>query len=107
MLGGRGGAYSVLTVRIGFRLGLFDALHEGGPATAVELAARAGQLAPRYVREWLLAQAASGFIDYDPDSQAFSMTREQAMIFAVKDSPVYLEGAFDLAAAMIEGEAKV
>jgi SAM-dependent methyltransferase len=107
MLGDLGGAFSVPTVRIGFRLGLFDALHQGGAATAEELAARAGQLAPRYVREWLLAQAASGFIDYDPYTQAFSMTPEQAMIFAVKDSPVYLEGAFDLVAAMIESEAKV
>jgi SAM-dependent methyltransferase len=107
MLGDLGGAFSVPTVRIGFRLGLFDALHKGGSATAVDLAARAGGLAPRYVREWLLAQAASGFVDYDPDSQTFSMTPEQAMIFAVKDSPVYLAGAYDLAAAMIEGEAKV
>ncbi|MFL6606550.1 MAG: class I SAM-dependent methyltransferase [Steroidobacteraceae bacterium] len=107
MLGDLGGAFSVPTVRIGFRLGLFDALQKGGAATAEELAARAGQLAPRYVREWLLAQAANGFIDYDPYTQAFSMTPEQAMIFAVKDSPVYLEGAFDLVAAMIESEAKV
>jgi precorrin-6B methylase 2 len=107
MLGDLGGAFSVPTVRIGFRLGLFDALHEGGPAMAADLAKRAGGLAPRYVREWLLAQAASGFVDYDPEGQTFSLSPEQAMIFAVKDSPVYLAGAYDLAAAMIEGEAKV
>jgi len=107
MLGDLGGAYSVPTVRIGFRLGLFDALHAGGPATAEDLAARAGKLAPRYVREWLLAQAANGFVDYDPASQTFTLTPEQAMIFAIKDSPVYLAGAYDLVAAMIEGEAKV
>ena len=29
------------------------------------------------------------------------------MVFGVKDSPVYLAGAFDLAAAMVDGEAKV
>jgi hypothetical protein len=94
-------------VRIGLRLGLFDALHQQGPATANDLAARTGGLAPRYVREWLLAQAASGFVDYDPAAQTFSLSAEQAMIFAVKDSPVYLAGAFDLAAAMIEAEPKV
>ena len=66
MLGDLGGAFSVPTVRIGFRLGLFDALYEGGAATAVELAVRASGLAPRYVREWLLAQAASGYVEYDP-----------------------------------------
>ncbi|RHW17284.1 class I SAM-dependent methyltransferase [Sphingomonas gilva] len=107
MLGDLGGAYSVPTVRIGFRLGLFDALHEGGPATVAELAARAGGLAERYVREWALAQAASGYLDYDAAGERFSLSPEQAMVFGVKDSPVYLEGAFDLAAAMIEGEPKV
>jgi SAM-dependent methyltransferase len=107
MLTDLGGAFSVPTARIGFRLGLFNALHKHGPATAADLAARAGGLAPRYVREWALAQAANGFIDYDPTNQSFSISPEQAMIFVVSDSPVYLEGAFDLVAAMIEGEPKV
>ena len=106
MLGDLGGAFSVPTVRLGFRLGLFKALSEGA-ATADELAARAGKLAPRYVREWALAQAANGFIDYDPANERFSLSPEQAMVFVTKDSPVYLEGGFELAAAMIEGEAKV
>lgn len=107
MLGDLGGAYSVPTVRIGFRLGLFDALYDGGPATAAELASRAGGLAERYVREWALSQAANGFATFDAATGRFSLTPEQAMVFAIKDSPVYMQGAFDLAAAMIEGEPKV
>ncbi len=107
MLGDLGGAFSVPTARIGFRLGLFDALHEGGPASAVELAERCGALSPRYVREWALAQAANGYINFDAASARFSITAEQAMVFAVKESAVYLAGAFDLAAAMIESESKV
>ena len=107
MLGDLGGAFSVPTVRIGLRLGLFAALHDGGPATATELAARAGGLADRYIREWALAQAANGYIDYDPATDRFSLSPEQAMVFVVQDSPVYLAGAFELAAAMIEAEAKV
>jgi SAM-dependent methyltransferase len=107
MLGDLGGACGVPTVRLGFRLGLFDALSDGGPATAGELARRAGGLAERYVREWALAQAANGYVDYDPDTESFSLSPEQAMVFAAKDSPVYLAGAFDLVAAMIEGEPKV
>jgi SAM-dependent methyltransferase len=107
MLNDLGGAFSVPTTRIGFRLGLFDALNAGGPATAADLAKRAGGLASRYVREWALAQAANGYIDFDPGSGTFSMSPEQAMIFVNRDSPVYLAGAFDLAAAMIEGEPKV
>ncbi len=107
MLGDMGGAFSVPTARIGFRLGLFEALHKQGPATAAELAKRAGNLTERYVREWALAQAANGFILYDPATRRFSLSPEQAMVFGVKESPVYLAGAFDLAAAMIEGEPKV
>ena len=107
MLGDLGGAFSVPTVRIGQRLGLFAALHDGGPATAPELAERAGGLAQRYVREWALAQAANGYIDYDAAADSFSLSGEQAMVFVIKDSPVYLAGAFELAAAMIEAEAKV
>ena len=107
MLGDLGGAFSVPTVRIGQRLGLFASLHDGGPATATELAARAGGLAERYVREWALAQAANGYIDYDAAADSFSLSGEQAMVFVMKDSPVYLAGAFELAAAMIEAEAKV
>ena len=107
MLGDLGGVFSVPTVRIGLRLGLFEALHEGGPATAAELASRTGGLAERYVREWALAQAANGYALYDPATERFSLSPEQALVFVVKDSPVYLAGAFELAAAMIEAEPKV
>ena len=106
MLGDLGGAFSVPTVRIGLRLGLFASLHSAGPATAASLADRLG-LAERYVREWAMAQAANGYVTFDPSREEFSLSAEQAMIFAVEDSPLYLAGAFDLAAAMIEGEAKV
>ena len=77
MLGDLGGAFSVPTVRLGLRLGLFDALAEGGPATAADLAKRAGGLTERYVREWALAQAANGYVDYDPaaDRSAFRRSR--------------------------------
>lgn len=106
MLGDLGGAFSVPTIRLGFRLGLFESLEADGPASAAELAQRLN-LAPRYVQEWALAQAANGCLAYDPSTERFSLSPEQAMVFAVKDSPVYLEGAFDLVAAMIEGEPKV
>jgi 2-polyprenyl-3-methyl-5-hydroxy-6-metoxy-1,4-benzoquinol methylase len=105
MLGDLGGAMSVPTVRIGIRLGLFDAFADG-PATSVELAQRAG-LAERYVREWAMAQACNGYLSLDAASDAFSLSPEAAMVFSVKDSPVYLAGAYDLVAAMIEAESKV
>jgi 2-polyprenyl-3-methyl-5-hydroxy-6-metoxy-1,4-benzoquinol methylase len=106
MLGDLGGAFSVPTASIGYKLGMFDALREHGASTAGELATRTG-LAKRYVREWALAQAANGYIDFNPADDRFSLTPEQAMVFAVKDSPVYLEGAFDLAAEMVRGQPRI
>jgi 2-polyprenyl-3-methyl-5-hydroxy-6-metoxy-1,4-benzoquinol methylase len=105
MLGDLGGAFSVPTVRIGIRLGLFDAL-ANGPATSEKLAKATG-LAERYVREWAMAQACSGYLTLDAETDAFALSPEAAMVFSVKDSPVYLAGAFDLVAAMIEAEPKV
>lgn len=106
MLGDLGGAFAVPTTRLGFKLGLFKAMAAGGPATSYELAERAG-LAERYVREWALAQAANGFVDFDADTGRFALSPEQAMVFAVEESPVYLEGAFDLAASMVDNHDKV
>lgn len=106
MLGDLGGAFSVPMVRMGDKLGLYKALDEKGPMTASELAKETG-IAERYSREWLSHQAASGYLDYDPPSGKFAMTPEQAMVFANSDSPVYLQGAFDIAVALMENQAKV
>lgn len=103
MLADLGGAFSVSLVRIGDKLGLYTALNEGGPMTSAELATKAA-IAERYAREWLSHQAASGYLAYDPATQKFSLSEEQAMIFADPDSPVYLQGAFDLAAAMMDNK---
>lgn len=104
ILGDIGGAVSVPLVRIGDALGLYRTLKEIGPASAEELAKAAG-CAARYVREWLSAQAASGYVRHEGGK--FSLTPEQAFIFAEPDSPVNLIGAFDTAAAMVENQPKV
>jgi SAM-dependent methyltransferase len=104
VLGDLGGAVSVPLVRIGDALGLYKTLKEIGPAKADELADAAG-CARRYVREWLAAQAASGYVHYQDGR--FSLTPEQSFIFAEPDSPVNLIGGFDTAAAMVENQPKV
>jgi ubiquinone/menaquinone biosynthesis C-methylase UbiE len=93
-------------VRIGDRLGLYKALHEGGGATCEALARRV-KLDERYLREWLSHQAASGYLAYEPKTATFSLLPEQAMVFAVEDSPVYMQGGFDAVAAMLENQPKV
>jgi 2-polyprenyl-3-methyl-5-hydroxy-6-metoxy-1,4-benzoquinol methylase len=64
-----------------------------GPLTSVELAARSG-VAERYVREWASAQAASGYLEYEPGRETFTLPPEQALAFADEDSPVYLLGGY-------------
>lgn len=104
LLGDLGGAVSVPLVRIGDELGLYRTLDEIGPATPNQLAEATG-CAERYVREWLNAQAASGYVTYE--GGLFSLSPEQAAVFAEPNSPVNLIGGFDTAAAMVENQAKV
>ncbi|MBR1187650.1 methyltransferase domain-containing protein [Bradyrhizobium sp. AUGA SZCCT0240] len=106
MLGDLGGASSVAMVRMGDALGLYKALHTNGPMTSDELAGTA-KVDPRYLREWLSNQASSNYLSYDPASAKFALPPEQAMVFAIPDSPVYLMGGFDLMAAMLENQPKV
>ncbi len=106
MLGDLGGALSVSLVRIGDRLGLYKALQANGPTTSIELSAKAN-IAERYAREWLSHQAASGYVSYDPADGRFTLPPEQAMVFAKPDSPVYMQGGFDLATAMMENQSLI
>src|SRR5262249_20595057 len=57
--------------------------------------------------EWLAAQAAAGYIDYQADTQTYSMTPEQAAVLADELSPVFFAGAFEVAASMFKDEPKI
>lgn len=100
------GAFSIGLVRIGNELGLYKAMLEAGPMTSQELADQT-KTAERYMREWLAHQAASGYVSYDPDTAKFALPPEQAMVFAIDDSPVNMLGAFELAVANLESAPKV
>jgi hypothetical protein len=97
-----GAAGFAATVVIGDKLGLYKAL-AAGPATPAELARRT-DTHQRYVAEWLRAQAASGYVTYDPPSGSFSLSEEQELALAHEDNPVYLPGAFQVASAMVKDE---
>src|SRR5215831_6366444 len=76
-----GASLSGASILLGDRLGLYKAMADGEAVTSKDLAKKTG-LHERYVREWLSAQAASGYIDYHPGKEAFSLSPEQAMAFA-------------------------
>ena len=92
-------------VSLGSKLGLYKAMAGAGPLSATELAARAG-CAERYVREWLNAQAAGGYVDYHAVSDTYELSPEQALVLADEDSPVYIPHAWNVPASMWFDEAQ-
>jgi SAM-dependent methyltransferase len=86
------------TVLIGDQLGLYKMLAET-PMKAEQLAKATGT-DPRYVLEWLSAQAAAGYANYDATTQTFSLSEEQALALAVEGSPAFIPGGFQAAFAM-------
>ncbi|MDV3239034.1 MAG: class I SAM-dependent methyltransferase [Gammaproteobacteria bacterium] len=91
--------YGGVMVSLGSKLGLYKALAGAGPVSAKELAARA-DCAERYVREWLNAQAAGGYVEYHAVSDTYELTPEQALVLADEDSPVYIPNAWQVPASM-------
>jgi SAM-dependent methyltransferase len=100
-----GAVMHAATIVVGDQLGLYKALAEG-PHTAESLARKTGT-DPRYMREWLSAQAASGYVQYDAATQEFSLTEEQAMALADETSPAFIPGAFQVAVAQFKAIPKI
>jgi 2-polyprenyl-3-methyl-5-hydroxy-6-metoxy-1,4-benzoquinol methylase len=95
-----GAVMHAATVVVGDELGLYKALAEK-PLLAEELA-QATETDARYVREWLSAQAASGYVNYDPASGRFSLSEEQSFALAQEGSPAFIPGAFQIAVAQFK-----
>ncbi len=93
------------TVVLGEQLGLYKALAKA-PMTSAELAEKTNT-SERYVREWLAAQAASGYAMYDPATSRYSLSEEQAFALADEGSPAYIPGAFQLALGALKSVAKI
>jgi 2-polyprenyl-3-methyl-5-hydroxy-6-metoxy-1,4-benzoquinol methylase len=101
-----GAAMNGVLVMLGGQLGLWKAMAGAGPMTAVGIAERSG-IRERYVREWASAQAASGYLEYDPAADSFELPPEQAMAFANEDSPVYLLGGYNLISSTYKDREKI
>jgi len=106
VVGELGAAMNAALVLIGEKLGLYKAMAGAGAMTPAQLAAKTST-DERYVREWLCAQAAGGFVTYDAQTGAFTLPNEQAFALAVEDSPAYLPGAFQVISAMMKDEPKL
>ncbi|WP_169542244.1 class I SAM-dependent methyltransferase [Solirubrobacter soli] len=89
-VGNLSGTTATVLAFLGDRLGLFTALDARGPATAEELAVRAG-IDPRYALEWLRGMTAAGYVEFD--GERFLLPPEQAQAFAAEGGPFFLAGA--------------
>lgn len=80
-------------IMIGDRLGIYRTMEKVGSSTSAKLAKEVG-VNERYLREWLSANAASGYIEYDETNETFTLSPEQALVFSDENSPVLMTGAY-------------
>jgi 2-polyprenyl-3-methyl-5-hydroxy-6-metoxy-1,4-benzoquinol methylase len=101
-----GATLNAALVVMGDKLGLYRALAGTGGLTPAELAERTGT-AERYVREWLNAQAAGGYVAYDPADGRYTLPPEQTVALTDPDSPAYLPGFFQIALGSVLDSPKI
>src|SRR4051812_24751361 len=101
-----GATLNAALVVMGDKLGLYRALAGTGGLSAVELAARTGT-SERYVREWLNAQAAGGFVAYHPETGRYTLPPEHTVALTDPESPAYLPGFFQIAVGSVLDSPKI
>jgi SAM-dependent methyltransferase len=101
-----GATLNAALVVMGDKLGLYRALAGAGPLSPADLAERTGT-AERYVREWLNAQAAGGYVDYDPTTGRYELPPEQAVALTDEGSPAYLPGFFQIALGSVADSPRI
>jgi 2-polyprenyl-3-methyl-5-hydroxy-6-metoxy-1,4-benzoquinol methylase len=101
-----GAAMSATLVYIGQKLGLYGAMAESGPVTPAELAERTNT-SERYIREWLLNQAAGGYVEYDPAEGRYHLSPEQLVALTDHTSPYFVGGGFYLVKALSRAEPRI
>ena len=107
VVGDVGSAMSAALVVIGDELGLWRALASAPePMSPAQLAGRT-ECSERYIREWLNAMAAGGYVTYCKDSESYRLEPEQAVALADSNSPAFVPGLFQVTAAMWAARAKI
>ncbi|HEV8459606.1 MAG TPA: class I SAM-dependent methyltransferase [Gaiellaceae bacterium] len=101
-----GATVNAALVVMGDKLGLYRGLAGAGPLTPAELAKKTGT-AERYVREWLNAQAAGGYVEYEADSGRYVLPPEQTAAFTDPESPAYLPGFFQIALGAVTDSPRI
>jgi SAM-dependent methyltransferase len=101
-----GASMGALLTFVGDRLGLFKAMAGAGPLTSEELATKTATH-PRMIREWLAAQAAGGFVTYNPAAGTYTLPEEQAFALTDENSPAYIAGFYQVLAGLFLDQEKI
>jgi SAM-dependent methyltransferase len=96
-----GATLNAALVVMGDRLGYYRALADHGPTTPAELA-ELTSTDQHYTREWLNAQAAGGFVEYDAETGHYTLPPEQTVALTDPTSPAYLPGFFQIALGTVQ-----
>ncbi|MEM9607254.1 MAG: class I SAM-dependent methyltransferase [Actinomycetota bacterium] len=92
-------AAGIAMMVLGDELGLYRAMAGAGPVTAETLADAVG-CSRRLISEWLLSQAAAGYLTYGADTETFELGTEESLVLAVDDSPAFMVGAVRILRSM-------
>jgi 2-polyprenyl-3-methyl-5-hydroxy-6-metoxy-1,4-benzoquinol methylase len=106
VVGDFGASLSSSLAYIGQKLGLYETIAKAGSITPAELAQQTSTN-ERYVREWLLNQAAGGYVDYDAHTGRYSLSAEQAVALTDQNSPFYVGGGFYVIKAMTQAVERI
>jgi 2-polyprenyl-3-methyl-5-hydroxy-6-metoxy-1,4-benzoquinol methylase len=101
-----GAAFGVILAYMGEKTGLYKAMASAGPLSAAELAKRTG-LSELYIREWLINQAAGGYIEFDTSTGKYLLPDEHAMALTDESSPYFVAGGFQLVNALLKAQDRI
>jgi SAM-dependent methyltransferase len=102
-----GASMGALLNFVGDRLGLFKAMAGAGGALTPEELARKTGTHPRIIKEWLAAQAAGGFVTYNPSTGTYTLPEEQALALTDENSPAYIAGFYQVLAGLFKDQEKI
>jgi SAM-dependent methyltransferase len=105
VIGDVAGAMSLFMAFLGDRAGVFAAMDGAGPLSCEALAAKTG-LNAKYLHEWLGSVSAAGYVTFNPESDTFDLTPEQALVFAREGQPANLQGFVQILFSQFETHEK-
>jgi 2-polyprenyl-3-methyl-5-hydroxy-6-metoxy-1,4-benzoquinol methylase len=101
-----GAAVGVTLSYMGDKLGLYKAMANAGPLSAAELAKKTGS-SESYIKDWLINQAAGGYIEFDVSTGKYLLPDEHALALTDETSPFFVAGGFQVINAMLQARDRI